>query len=57
MLLFLVGWNTSAWAANDDLMADKNTHIEESYDLSGRRVVRISHPGIYIKGGKKFFRR
>lgn len=37
------------------LLADPKTRVEETFDLSGRRVLTIKHPGIYVKGGKKIY--
>jgi hypothetical protein len=31
------------------------TNSEAIYDLSGRRVLNVLKPGLYIRGGKKIF--
>lgn len=37
----------------DELIANPATVITETYDLTGRRVINITRPGIYVKNGKK----
>lgn len=41
----------------ESLLADPKTTVERNYDLSGRRVIHISRPGIYVKDWRKVFKK
>lgn len=43
--------------AIEDIVNDPETKIEEIYDVSGRKVLTITRPGLYIMGGKKVLKR
>lgn len=39
----------------EEFLNSENANVEHTYDISGRRVINITRPGIYVKGGKKVF--
>ncbi len=39
----------------EDIINKPDTKVEQTYDINGRRIITISRPGIYIKGGKKYY--
>lgn len=52
---FVVSFSDGTETTIDELLNDKDTNVEVTYDLNGRRVLNVTHPGIYIKGGKKVY--
>lgn len=41
----------------EEMLNDNDDCIEETYDLNGRRILTITRPGIYVKGGKKIIKK
>ncbi|MDD6592427.1 MAG: hypothetical protein PUE86_10575 [Prevotella sp.] len=41
----------------EEMLNDNADCIEETYDLNGRRILTITRPGIYVKGGKKIIKK
>ena len=41
----------------EEMLNGNDDCIEETYDLNGRRILTITRPGIYVKGGKKIIKK
>ncbi|MCI6555199.1 MAG: hypothetical protein MSA43_06050, partial [Prevotella sp.] len=41
----------------EEMLNGNDDCIEETYDLNGNRILTITRPGIYVKGGKKIIKK
>ncbi len=41
----------------EEMLNGNDDCIEETYDLNGNRILNITRPGIYVKGGKKIIKK
>ena len=52
---FFLGGGTTDIDGVSDEVTDKDGKVKVIYDLAGRRLVRVTSPGIYIVDGKKVY--